>query len=40
MNIYLQLKGMVEKSFIKMKEYQVVGTYKITTKLNILTKLC
>jgi hypothetical protein len=27
MKIYLQLRGMVEKSLIKMKEDQVVGVY-------------
>ncbi len=32
MKIYPQLKGMVEKSLIKMRENQVVGVYKVTTK--------
>jgi hypothetical protein len=34
MKICPQLKGMVEKSSVKMKENQVVDVYKITTKLE------
>jgi hypothetical protein len=34
MIIYPQLKGMVEKSLIKMKEDQVVDVCKITTKVE------
>jgi hypothetical protein len=34
MKICLQLKGMVEKSLIKMREDQVVDVCKITTKVE------
>jgi hypothetical protein len=34
MKIYPQLKGMVEKSLIKMREDQVVDVCKVTTKVE------
>jgi hypothetical protein len=40
MKIYPQLRGTVEKSLIKMREDQVVGVYKVTTKAKYFMKLC
>ncbi len=39
MRICLQLKGMVEKSLIKMKEDHVVNACKITTKVEELNEV-
>jgi hypothetical protein len=39
MRICLQLRGMVEKSLIKMREDQVANVCKITTKVKDLMKL-
>jgi hypothetical protein len=39
MRICLQLRGMVEKSLIKMREDQVANVCKITTKVEDLMKL-